>query len=145
VTLRSLSREQFLALAQAVVARGGLIRCRVHGQSMRPRIADDDNVVLGPVRPAALRVGDVVLAHTARGPKLHRVVARGVDPTGPWLTLRGDTQVGLGQKVRHQDVLARLVRVERGWLKSLAAYTEHYARRIPWLRSRPDRVVASSG
>ena len=134
---RSLSREQFVQLAEAVTKRGGFVRCRVHGQSMRPAIADDDVAVLGPVDLGPLQLGDVVLARTPRGPKLHRVVAWGVDPDGPWLRIRGDTQVGRGQKIRPGDVAARVHHVERPLLKTAQVYFDHFARRVPWLRPRP--------
>lgn len=133
---RRLSRAEFLQLADVVVSRGGFIRCRVHGQSMRPAIADDDVVVLGPVGSDSLRPDDVVLARTPRGAKLHRVVDCGVDPGGPWLRLRGDTQVGAGQVVRPDDVVARVHHVERSLCKTAQVYFDHFTRRVPWLRPR---------
>ena len=136
MTVRTLSRAEFVAVASEVVSRGGLIRCRVHGQCMRPRVADDDVVVLGPSPSSSLNVGNVVLARTARGPRLHRIVAVGQDEQGDWLQVRGDTQVGSGQRVRPADVVASLVRVERPLLRAAATYWAWWTRWLPALAVR---------
>ena len=101
---------------------------------MRPVIADGDEVVLGPVTAPEPRIGDVILVDTSRGPKLHRVIERGQDPDGTWLRVRGDTQVGAGERVRLDAVCARVVHVQRTLAKSVAVYAAEYLRWIPrWL------------
>ena len=134
MTARSLSRQQLLVVAGAVVSRGGLLRCRVHGYSMRPVISDGDDVVLGPLEAQGPRVGEVLLVDTSRGPKLHRVIARGRDGDGTWLRVRGDTQVGAGETVRLDAVYARVVSVQRPLVKTLAVHVAEYVRWLPrWL------------
>ena len=134
MTARSLSRQQLLLLARAVVSRGGLLRCRVHGYSMRPVIADGDEVVLGPLLAGEPQTGEVILVGTSRGPKLHRVIERGHDADGTWLRVRGDTQVGAGETVRLDAVYARVVSVHRPLVKTLTVYAAEYVRWIPrWL------------
>jgi hypothetical protein len=123
-----------LVVARAVVSRGGLLRCRVHGYSMRPIIADGDEVVLGPLGSREPRVGEVILVDTSRGPKLHRIIERGQDADGAWLRVRGDTQLGAGETVRLDAIYARVVNVERPLLKTLAVYAAEYVRWLPrWL------------
>jgi hypothetical protein len=145
VSARSLSRSQLLELARQVVSRGGLLRVQVRGQSMRPAIADDDQVVLCPIRSPGPCAGEVVLAETRLGPRLHRVVARGVDEQGPWLRIRGDRQVGPGQLVRPEDVVAAVARVERPLYKALGAYWRHLASCGGRLRPRPSDARVSGG
>jgi hypothetical protein len=135
---RALSREQFVALVELVTARGGLLRCRVRGQSMRPAVGDLDDVVLGPVDRTTLAVGDIVLARTRRGPKLHRIVDQG----DGWVRVRGDMQPGAGQTITPDTVVARLVKVERPLSRTLALYWDHFIGHVPWLRSRPVPVLA---
>jgi hypothetical protein len=80
---------------------------------MVPAIADGDQVILGPLPEGGARAGDVVLAGTPSGPRLHRVVGAGADPSGPFLQIRGDAEAGPGERVRPETVCGRVVRVRR--------------------------------
>jgi hypothetical protein len=137
MTARTLSRQQLLLVARAVVSKGGHLRCRVHGYSMRPMITDGDEVVLGAVRSSTPHIGEVILVDTSRGPKLHRVIECGQDSSGNWLRVRGDTQIGAGEVVRLDALYARVVSVHRPLLKTIAIYATESLRWIPrWLPGR---------
>ena len=73
-------------LAAELLARGHAARLRAGGGSMRPWIRPGAMVTLVPVAdPAALRVGEVVLAVCDGRPTLHRVVR-----AAPDLRTKGD-------------------------------------------------------
>lgn len=73
-------------LAADLLARGHTARLRAGGGSMRPWIRSGATLVLVPVAdPAALRVGEVVMAICDGRPTLHRVVR-----PAPDLRLKGD-------------------------------------------------------
>jgi len=91
----------FLAMALAVVAalvlsRGvpltGRITYVVGGPSMEPAVHQGSAIVVEPVDPAALRVGDVVSMRV--GPEqaifTHRIVRLVERPDGLWLETKGD-------------------------------------------------------
>lgn len=105
--------EQLLNLAVEVTSRGGHFTFAATGHSMYPAIAHGDRVILGPLPAGCVRVGDVVLVGTDNGPRLHRVISAGTDPSGPFLTTRGDAEVGQGERVRPAAVCGRVVRVQR--------------------------------
>jgi hypothetical protein len=119
-----LSAGDLLALAASVLSRGGHLDIRVDGHSMRPFLSPDDCVTLGPLAPGGLSLGEVLLADTPDGARLHRVVGEGSDVDGRYLLLRGDAETGSGTLVRPVAIIGRVVSVRRGlrswirWFKS---------------------------
>jgi hypothetical protein len=105
--------RQLLQLAGEVISRGGHFSFHPTGHSMYPAIAHGDRVILGPLLEGAARVGDVVLAETQEGPRLHRVISIGTKSSGPDLLVRGDAEAGPGERVRPEAVCGRVVRVHR--------------------------------
>lgn len=101
-----LADERLCDLAAEVLGRGGVFELRARGHSMYPYIADGDRVVLGKLAEGGPLLGDVVLARTAAGLRLHRVVSR-----GEVVRLRGDAEPGRGEPVAAADVLGRVVAV----------------------------------
>ncbi|RJL35609.1 S24 family peptidase [Bailinhaonella thermotolerans] len=67
-----------LDVVAARVAGGATVSFRPTGSSMVPLIKSGDLVTVAPVDPAALEVGDIVLARVAGAVYLHRVSA--LDP-----------------------------------------------------------------
>jgi phage repressor protein C with HTH and peptisase S24 domain len=74
--------RQLLQLAGEVISRGGHFCFHTTGHSMYPAIAHGDRVILGPLLGGTARVGDVVLAETQEGPRLHRVISIGTKSSG---------------------------------------------------------------
>ena len=75
--VQSLSGEALSALLGDVLARGVPFRFEARGYSMLPFIHDGDVVTISPLRGRRARWGEVVaFAGPARGPIVHRVVAR---------------------------------------------------------------------
>lgn len=63
----------FLELCEALLRRGHPVQFTVHGQSMQPNLLDGDTVLVEPVAPGQLRLGDVALMQTSQGICVHRV------------------------------------------------------------------------
>ena len=110
---RPVPPEQLLQLAGEVISRGGHFTFQTTGHSMYPAIAHGDRVILGPLPEGGARVRDVVLVGTPDGPRLHRIISTGADPSGPFLLVRGDAETGPGERVGPEAVCGRVVRVNR--------------------------------
>lgn len=105
-------------LARALLDRGQSVRFVARGQSMWPAILDGDRLTLAPragvVRADTgqaepVRLGAVVFLPTADFGVAHRVVAR----FGPWCCLKGDAAVAIDGWFRAEQLVARVVAVER--------------------------------
>jgi len=108
-------RAEFAELSAAILNRGGSFRFKARGSSMYPFIRDGDIVTIQPVEAAALKVGDVVFYSTARGRlSAHRVVGREVQRGQVVLATRGDAASGPDERVQAEQVLGRVVSVQRG-------------------------------
>jgi signal peptidase I len=107
-----LSNRAQVELLSGAMARGAAIRIRVRGLSMTPFIRDGDLLTIAPLGVLRPHPGDVV-AFTYPDTErmaIHRVVAR-KDPG--WL-VRGDNCQAADGVVLAENVLGRVVRVERG-------------------------------
>jgi len=107
VTDLRLDDERLWDLAAEVIGKGGLFEFRARGYSMYPCIADGDRVKLGPLAASGPALGEIVLARSASGLRLHRVVAQ-----GKCLRLRGDAQPGPGEEIGHGNVCGRVLAVQ---------------------------------
>lgn len=112
---RALDPHRLWETACEVCGRGGHLAIRARGHSMHPHIADGERVVLGPLGPAGPRPGEVVLARTQEGARLHRVLRH----TRDGYLLRGDAAAATPEQVSGRDICARVVRVERAPLRRL--------------------------
>ena len=85
------SSQVFSTIVDSLLAEGITVRFRAGGRSMLPTLHDGDCVVVKPVAPADVKLGDVVFCQTSRGPVVHRVVD--IDTAARRLTLRGDASL----------------------------------------------------
>lgn len=101
-------------LLQAVLEKGGLFRFCAHGGSMTPFIRDGDTLTIAPLEGRPPRIGEVVAfsCPVENQPKLvvHRVVGR----QGSGFVVQGDGNGCAPEIVSWQNILGRLVKVERG-------------------------------
>jgi len=67
---------QFLAMCEAVLGTGAAVRFHARGLSMQPNINDGECVELRPAAISEVSKGEIVLAQTGDGLRLHRVVER---------------------------------------------------------------------
>jgi signal peptidase I len=105
-------RETTLQLALECLAGAGRLRLRVTGASMLPAIASGSYVLIRRCAAAEVMPGDVVLAKTADGVRLHRLIEiRGYGTDAWWIT-RGDNNGYCDPPLSHADVLGVLTSVE---------------------------------
>jgi hypothetical protein len=99
-------------------------------------------MTIEPVNVAELRVGDVAFYRT-NGEMLvaHRVVGRQGDGDEIVLTMRGDSSLRCVEKIRAEQVLGRVVRLQQG--KKVFHLNKGRMRILPllWIFSTPLRLV----
>jgi hypothetical protein len=124
-----LPNKDVLLLIREQIAAGRSVRLPVRGNSMSPILQDRrDTVLLHPVDPLKIKVGDVILYSWKDGFLLHRVVGMKESPEGiPELFIcRGDALqtfenvpienvIALAELPAHSS-LKLLMRRLRGWL-----------------------------
>ncbi len=100
-----------MELLRAMNERGVLLRTMVCGFSMYPFIKDQDVLTIAPVTTRQPQVGEVVACTHPAGGRLviHRIIA---DKETQWL-LKGDNNSKVDGLVINEDILGRVVRVER--------------------------------
>jgi GNAT superfamily N-acetyltransferase len=111
----SLKSAEFAMLSAEILDHDGSLCFEAHGHSMSPFIRDGDVLTVQAVTTDALRVGDVAL-YCRAGHRLavHRVASRRVRGERAVLRMRGDAVVDTAERVPAQQVLGRVVRVQRG-------------------------------
>jgi len=106
--------EEMVAILQALLAQGRVVRMRVQGWSMHPALREGDVVWLEPAAAERVHLGDVVLYRTTDGrPVIHRVCRRIRKGKRLHLYLEGDRGAVPGEWVEGEQVLGRVVRCER--------------------------------
>src|SRR2546422_5010470 len=95
---------------------GNRVRFRAVGARMQPTIEDGELITVAPVEPAAVKRGDILLYQGERGLIAHRLVglrrsAKGEDVR---YLLQGDASVDRDDPVQPEQVLGRVVAVQRG-------------------------------
>ena len=106
--------DLFVGLTRELLQRGCHVRFRATGTSMHPTIRDGEVVTVAPSSGDAFAVGDVLLCRVGRRPTAHRVVA--VQPSDhgrPVLHLHGDNLCSPDRPVRAEDVIGRVLTVNR--------------------------------
>ena len=88
---------------------------------MQPTIEDGELITVAPVGAATVKRGDILLYQNERGVFAHRVlgVVKGTVPTiregdSPPYILRGDASVSCDPPVAPEQVIGRVVAVQRG-------------------------------
>jgi hypothetical protein len=106
--------EAFVDLSAELLSRGHRVRFRPTGNSMTPTIRDGEAVTVAPVQPSAIKRGDILLYLTRRGVTAHRVVkiSKSKRETHA-LILRGDAPGSSVESVRLDQVLGKIISVER--------------------------------
>jgi len=114
----------FVHLTADLLREGYSVRCRTHGGSMYPTIADGEKVVVEPVAPSQVERGDIILYRRHGNMIAHRVVGMGSDhgramtqssalSTRDVLILRGDAFDFPDEPVEASRILGKVVAVER--------------------------------
>jgi hypothetical protein len=110
----SLGPQHFVDVSEVLLKQGYGVRFRAAGRSMRPTISDGETITVQPVSPPDIRQGDIILYRLQGGVVLHRVVGLEREQGKALLfTLRGDASGVSDEPVAAQQVLGRVVYVER--------------------------------
>jgi len=112
----------FNEITAELLRRGAYVRFRAIGASMQPTIEDGELITVAPVAPESVKRGDILLYQSESGVHAHRVVGR-VKGTVPLLEgdcpldhylLRGDASISCDAPVQLEQVIGRVVAVQRG-------------------------------
>ena len=105
----------FAELGSEMLRSGVSVRFRALGASMSPLVRDSDVVLVRPVEPGSIRVGDVVMVTVGPGRVLvHRVVERVIGPDGTRFTVQGDQVAQPDGTIPAAQVVGRVASIERG-------------------------------
>jgi hypothetical protein len=103
----------FNELSVQLLRRGHRVRFQAPGWSMHPTIKDRETVTVGPIAPSDVRKGDIVFYQLNGGVFVHRVVRIKNGDHMPSFVLRGDALGSPDESVTAQQVLGKVVCVER--------------------------------
>ncbi len=101
-------------LMHAVLEKGGLFRFCAHGGSMTPFIRDGDTLTIAPLAGRPPRLGEVVAFSCPIEKQAKLVVHRVVGRQRSGFVVQGDGNGCAPEIVSSQNILGRLVKVERG-------------------------------
>ena len=104
----------FLEISLTLLQQGCRVRFRPGGQSMHPTIKNGEAVLVEPIKPEQVNVGDIILYLFHRGVIAHRVLRIERRAENQFLITRGDASRTNDAPVPAVDVLGRVVAVERG-------------------------------
>ena len=134
----SLKPTEFRELSTEIFARGGSFCFKARGHSMVPFIQDGDILAIEPIKGSALDIGDVAFYRLARDRLVaHRFVSREMQNGQEILTMRGDAARCSDDRILAEQVLGRVVSIQRG--KKLVRLDRGVRRLIAllWVRISP--------
>ena len=115
-----LRNADLLELSKDIFRKGKSIRFQAKGWSMRPFIRDGDFIVVSPIKNSSIKAGDVVFHLTTENKVIvHRVIKKHKKDKDNRTTMfiKGDATFSSPEKVEMQDVLGKVVAVERNGRK----------------------------
>ena len=111
----ALGFSHFGDLSGELFSLGLGVRFRAPGTSMHPTIRHGDVITVEPVAPSNLKRGDIILYRLQKSFVAHRLVnIEERNGCGLTFILRGDASTSCDAPVGAQQVLGKVVRVERG-------------------------------
>ena len=135
----------FAEVMEHALASGTLVQFRAEGRSMHPTIRDGETITAAPVAIADVVRGDVLLCRHGGRVLAHRIVSIAGQGRARQFELRGDSQFASHARVAGDDIVARIVAVERGgrsiavpggWVADRARLT------VAWTRRTIARAIA---
>ena len=122
-----------LDLTTELLSQGATVRFRPSGRSMYPSIREGELITVEPVRASDVKLADIVLYRSERGPIAHRVVEI-ASRDARIFRLRGDASLSCDQPVAGRQILGRVTAVERNGrsvgLATRGAKMWHQTRRL---------------
>ncbi len=101
-----------LDLTTELLSQGATVRFRPSGRSMYPSIREGELITVEPVRASDVKLADIVLYRSERGPIAHRVVEI-ASRDARVFRLRGDASLSCDEPVAAHRILGRVVGVQR--------------------------------
>ncbi len=103
----------FLELSKEILEKGGSLRFRVHGESMRPFIKTGDIVEVKRIEISDVLIGDVILyLNVFKKIAIHRVIKKKLINNKIALMVKGDNTLLFEQNIYPEDVLGKVVVIE---------------------------------
>jgi len=110
----SCTSAAFAELSAELLRAGQGLRFEALGASMSPLVRDGDVLLIMPVHPTAVRIGDLVLCSNAAGRVVvHRVTRKVVGREGRWFTVQGDAVARPDGMIPEAQIYGRVVAIER--------------------------------
>ena len=104
----------FLEVSTDLLREGYGVRFRAPGHSMHPTIRDGEMVTVEPLKATRVRRGDIILYRTKSGLIAHRVMLiESKEDEAYVFHLRGDASTSFDAPVSAEQILGRVVAVER--------------------------------
>ena len=111
----------FTQICTDLLHSGKLVRFKAPGHSMYPTILNGDEITVEPIRPKAVKVGDIVLYQNEDDLIAHRVVRienisdtqSSVLSPQSCFALRGDARPACDAPVAAEQILGKVVLIER--------------------------------
>jgi signal peptidase len=111
----SCTSAAFAELSAEILGAGNALRFRARGTSMLPLVRDGDVLLVAPVHPAMVQIGDLVLCSSEGGRVVvHRVIRKEVSQEGRWFTVQGDAAARADGAIPEAQVYGRVAAIERG-------------------------------
>ncbi len=106
--------RNLLKLARYILENDKSVRFQAKGWSMRPFIRDGDFILASPIKNSSIKTGDVVF-YSPTGNKIavHRIIKKYKKNGKMTVLIKGDACFGSSEKVEIQNVLGKVVAVER--------------------------------
>lgn len=112
------NRLDFLEVSREILTRGARVRFQAHGGSMHPFIKNGDILEVEPVDKQKISLGDIIFYHAAdRHMAVHRVIKKFFQNDKPVFITKGDSIIDCQEKVFLEEILGRVVGIERNGLK----------------------------
>jgi signal peptidase I len=110
----------FPNLISDLLNNGHRVKFRAPGYSMYPTILHEDVITVGPIKPEAIEIGDIILYRDQKNLIAHRVVKieiktdsqSSVLSTQSCFILRGDARPGCDDPVAAGQILGKVVLIE---------------------------------
>jgi hypothetical protein len=109
------AQNDITAFMADALATGAAVTVRATGSSMRPLIPSGTRLVIAPVKAESLSIGDILFFRNTLGAGvIHRILRIDVVPIGGvQFRTKGDAILAFDEPVRPDQVLGRVVRIER--------------------------------
>ena len=109
------SGQDLAAISEGVLQDGNTLRFLAKGHSMRPFIRNGDILMVEPMRGRPIRIADILFCkYPEQGLLVHRVVGNSHRNGQQIIITQGDALLSKDYPISSEQVLGRVVAVERG-------------------------------